>query len=158
MVLQRVLEKKEPLRKVADDHGVSQETIRRLVRAARRSSESRLRMDTPRSQHTSSVDTIRAPRSGAKTGRHGLWVWFFLLLHGCKWWEHAVAEQGTDDASEHDGARPEMDRPRNPVLKTQWFNDGQVEEVEEVEDRWHRESENADAFSSLLRRLESLVE
>ena len=37
MVLQRVLEKKEPLRNVADDDGVSHETIRRLVRAARRS-------------------------------------------------------------------------------------------------------------------------
>ena len=30
-VLDRVLEKKEPLRKVADDYGVSYETIRRLI-------------------------------------------------------------------------------------------------------------------------------
>src|SRR2546421_660844 len=37
IVLQRVLEKKEPLRTVAEDYGVSQETIRRLVRAAGRS-------------------------------------------------------------------------------------------------------------------------
>jgi len=37
MVLQRVLEKKQPLRKVADDSWVSHETIRRLDRAARRS-------------------------------------------------------------------------------------------------------------------------
>src|SRR6266567_8105131 len=51
MVLQRALEKKEPLRKVADDDGVSHETIRCLVRAARRSYESRLRTDHPRSQH-----------------------------------------------------------------------------------------------------------
>jgi hypothetical protein len=34
-VLHRVLEKKEPLRKVADEYGVSHETIRRVVRAAR---------------------------------------------------------------------------------------------------------------------------
>jgi hypothetical protein len=34
-VLHRVLEKKEPLRKVANDYGVSHETIRRTVRAAR---------------------------------------------------------------------------------------------------------------------------
>jgi len=33
-VLQRVLENKESLRKVADDYGVSHETIRRVVRAA----------------------------------------------------------------------------------------------------------------------------
>ena len=33
-VLKRVLEKKEPLRKVAVDYGVSRETIRRMVRAA----------------------------------------------------------------------------------------------------------------------------
>ncbi len=35
-VLNRVLEKKESLRKVANDYGVSYETIRRLVRADRR--------------------------------------------------------------------------------------------------------------------------
>src|SRR2546421_4483898 len=34
-VLHRVLEKKEPLRKVAEDYGVSHETRRRVVRAAR---------------------------------------------------------------------------------------------------------------------------
>ncbi|OLE50854.1 MAG: hypothetical protein AUG51_25895 [Acidobacteria bacterium 13_1_20CM_3_53_8] len=34
-VLQRVLEKKESLRNVADDSGVSHERLRRLVRAAR---------------------------------------------------------------------------------------------------------------------------
>jgi Sigma-70, region 4 len=33
-VLQCVLEKNEPLREVADDYGVSHETIRRLIRAA----------------------------------------------------------------------------------------------------------------------------
>jgi len=33
--LKRVLEKKESLRNVADDSGVSHETIRRVVRAAR---------------------------------------------------------------------------------------------------------------------------
>ena len=31
-----ILEKKEPLRKVADHYGVSYETIRRIVRAARK--------------------------------------------------------------------------------------------------------------------------
>src|SRR6266566_9156935 len=36
MVLCRVLEKKEPLRKVADDYGVSHETIRRMVCAVRK--------------------------------------------------------------------------------------------------------------------------
>ena len=35
-VLQRVLENNEPLRKVADDYGVSHETIRCLIRAASR--------------------------------------------------------------------------------------------------------------------------
>jgi hypothetical protein len=35
-VLHRVFEKKEPLRKVADDFGVSHETIRRMVRAVRK--------------------------------------------------------------------------------------------------------------------------
>ena len=35
-VLHRVLEKKEPLRKVGDDYGVSHETIRRMVRAVRK--------------------------------------------------------------------------------------------------------------------------
>ncbi len=34
-VLKRVLANKEPLRKVADDYGVSYETIRRVVRAER---------------------------------------------------------------------------------------------------------------------------
>jgi hypothetical protein len=39
-VLRRVIENQEPLRKVADDYGVSYETVRRIVRAAakRRSS------------------------------------------------------------------------------------------------------------------------
>ncbi|HCF87246.1 MAG TPA: hypothetical protein DEV72_18835, partial [Ktedonobacter sp.] len=35
IVLKRVLEHKESLRKVADDYGVSHETIRHVVRAAR---------------------------------------------------------------------------------------------------------------------------
>jgi hypothetical protein len=35
-VLHRILEKKEPLRKVEDDYGVTHETIRRLVRAVRK--------------------------------------------------------------------------------------------------------------------------
>ena len=35
-VLRRVTENQEPLRKVADDYGVSYETIRRIVRAAQR--------------------------------------------------------------------------------------------------------------------------
>src|SRR6266566_3625315 len=50
-VLHRVLEKKEPLRKVAEDDGVSHETIRRVVRAARCSSKAGVRTDLPRSQH-----------------------------------------------------------------------------------------------------------
>src|SRR6266566_1625247 len=37
-VLRRVMEHKEPLRKVADDYGVSYETIRRIVRTARKQS------------------------------------------------------------------------------------------------------------------------
>lgn len=36
MVLRRVVENQEPLREVADDYGVSYETIRRTVRAAHR--------------------------------------------------------------------------------------------------------------------------
>jgi hypothetical protein len=51
-----------------------------------------------------------------------------------------------------------MDRPRNTALKTEWSNDCQVEEVEEVEDRWHRQGEQARALSSFLRGVESLVE
>jgi transposase-like protein len=51
-VLQRVLEKKASLRNVADDTGVSQETIRRVVRAARCAYKASLRTDMPRSQHT----------------------------------------------------------------------------------------------------------
>ena len=35
-VLHRVLEKKEPLRKVANDYGVSHETIRRLIRSSQK--------------------------------------------------------------------------------------------------------------------------
>jgi len=35
-VLRRVLEKKEPLRNVANDYGVSHETVRRLIRASRK--------------------------------------------------------------------------------------------------------------------------
>src|SRR6266852_3034797 len=37
-VLRRVMEHQEPLRKVADDYGVSYETIRRIVLAARKQS------------------------------------------------------------------------------------------------------------------------
>ena len=37
-VLQRVLENHESYRKVAEDYGVSRETIRRLVRASRKAS------------------------------------------------------------------------------------------------------------------------
>jgi len=37
-VLRRVIEHQEPLRKVADDYGVSYETIRRIVLAARKQS------------------------------------------------------------------------------------------------------------------------
>jgi hypothetical protein len=50
-VLHRGLEKKESLRNVADDSGVSQETIRRVVRAARRGYKASVRTDMPRSQH-----------------------------------------------------------------------------------------------------------
>ena len=46
-MLQRVLEKKESLRKVADDYGVSQETIRRVVRAARCGYKADVRTDMP---------------------------------------------------------------------------------------------------------------
>ena len=35
-VLRRITENQEPLRKVADDYGVSHETVRRVVRAARK--------------------------------------------------------------------------------------------------------------------------
>jgi hypothetical protein len=35
-VLRRVVENQEPLRQVADDYGVSYETIRRIVTAARK--------------------------------------------------------------------------------------------------------------------------
>src|SRR5207244_12319024 len=52
-VLRRVLEKKASLRNVADDSGVSQETIRRVVRAARCGYKASLRTDRPRSQHSS---------------------------------------------------------------------------------------------------------
>ena len=50
-VLHRVLEQKEPLRKVAEDDGVSHETRRRVVRAVRCASKASLRTDLPRSQH-----------------------------------------------------------------------------------------------------------
>ena len=50
-VLKRVLEKKASLRNVADDSGVSPETIRRVVRAARCGSKASVRTDMPRSQH-----------------------------------------------------------------------------------------------------------
>ena len=51
-VLHRGLEKKASLRKVADDCGVSQETIRRAVRAAGCGSKASLSTDLPRSQHS----------------------------------------------------------------------------------------------------------
>src|SRR2546430_6110799 len=51
-VLKRVLEKKESLRNVADDSGVSPETIRRVVRAARCGYKASLRTDLPSSQHS----------------------------------------------------------------------------------------------------------
>jgi len=38
-VLHRVIENKEPLRKVADDYGVSHETIRRFIRTASKKQE-----------------------------------------------------------------------------------------------------------------------
>ena len=50
-MLHRVLEKKASLRNVADDSGVSQETVRRVVRAARRGYKASVRTDMPRSQH-----------------------------------------------------------------------------------------------------------
>src|SRR2546421_8633661 len=50
-VLHRVLEKKEPLRKVAEDDGVSHETRRRVVRAARCGSKASVRTERPRSHH-----------------------------------------------------------------------------------------------------------
>jgi transposase len=34
-ILHRVVDKNEPLRKVAQDYGVSYETVRRVIRAAR---------------------------------------------------------------------------------------------------------------------------
>ncbi len=52
-VLHHVLEKKESLRNVADDYGVSHETIRRVVHAARCGSKASVRTDLPRSQHKS---------------------------------------------------------------------------------------------------------
>ena len=51
-VLNRVLEKKASLRNVADDSGVSQETIRRVVRAVRCGSKASVRTERPRSHHT----------------------------------------------------------------------------------------------------------
>ena len=39
MVLRRVVENQEPLRRVADDYGVSYETVRRTVIAARQQSK-----------------------------------------------------------------------------------------------------------------------
>ena len=50
-VLHRVLEKKEPLRKGAEDDGVSHETRRRVVRAARCGSKASLRTERPSSHH-----------------------------------------------------------------------------------------------------------
>jgi hypothetical protein len=35
-VVHRVVEKKEPLRKVAEDYGVSHETVRRIIHAAQK--------------------------------------------------------------------------------------------------------------------------
>src|SRR6202011_4810330 len=107
----------------------------------------------------SSLSSLRcAPRFGAKTGRHGLGECFFLLLTGCEWRGHEVAEQEADETCEHDGARPEMHRPRDTTLKTQRPHDGQVEEVAEVEDRWHHAGEQAQALWSFSRGVESLVE
>src|SRR5437763_2970023 len=51
-----------------------------------------------------------------------------------------------------------MDRPRNAALKKDWTSDRQIEEVKEVEHRWHGEGEQADALWSVFRWLESLVE
>ncbi len=51
-VLKRVLEKKASLRNVADDSGVSQETIRRVVRAVRCGSKASVRTERPNSHHT----------------------------------------------------------------------------------------------------------
>ena len=51
-VLKRVLEKKASLRNVADDSGVSQETIRRVVRAVRCGYKASVRTERPRSHHT----------------------------------------------------------------------------------------------------------
>jgi len=41
MVLRRVIENQEPLRRVADDYGVSYETVRRTVMVARQQSTAR---------------------------------------------------------------------------------------------------------------------
>ena len=51
-----------------------------------------------------------------------------------------------------------MDRPRNAALKKDGTNNRQIEEVQEVEHRWHGEGEQADALGSVLRWLESLVQ
>ena len=51
-MLKRVLEKKASLRNVADDSGVSQETIRRVVRAVRCGSKASVRTERPNSHHT----------------------------------------------------------------------------------------------------------
>ena len=51
-----MLEKQESLRNVADDSGVSQETIRHVVRAARCGYKASLRTDLPRSQHSIVLD------------------------------------------------------------------------------------------------------
>jgi hypothetical protein len=54
MIIHRVVENKEPLRAVAQEYGVSHETIRRVVRAARCGSKASVRTDMPRSQHRGS--------------------------------------------------------------------------------------------------------
>ena len=52
MIIHRVVEKNEPLRTVAAASGVSHETIRRVVRAARCGSKASVRTDRPNSHHT----------------------------------------------------------------------------------------------------------
>ena len=54
-----MLEKNESLRKVADDSGVSQETRRRGVRAARGGYKAYLRTDVPSGQHRLGIEVTR---------------------------------------------------------------------------------------------------
>ena len=64
-VLKRVLEKKASLRHVADDSDVSQETIRRVVRAVRCGSKASVRTERPNSHHTEMLlfGTLTIPRT-----------------------------------------------------------------------------------------------